>query len=379
MQSNFRRYALVLAGLSAVIASPQLAAQAVTVVASGLVNPRGIAQAPNGWLYVAESGNADGANCDPPKPPFPAPGPLTEPCLGASGAIAWVDPTGVLPARRIVTGLPSVTTRALADAAGPYDISFNGTGHAIVTVGLGGSTATRASLGPTAATLGNLLKLAPSGQWKLVGDVAAHEDSDPDGAGPDSNGFGVLALPSRTIVADAGGNSLVEVRANKRTRTLAVFPTLTAPLPGPPPQPMIPVQAVPTSVALGPDGWLYVGQLTGFPFPAGAAKVWRVPADGGTPEVCATGFTAIVDLTFDPWGNLYVLEFASGLGFPPNTGRLSRLGSDNVCRARQDSDRVNVVLSRPSGVVIGLDGAAYVTNNTFAPFGTGEVLRIAFD
>jgi glucose/arabinose dehydrogenase len=40
---------------------------------------------------------------------------------------------------------------------------------------------------------------------------------------------------------------------------------------------------------------------------------------------------------------------------------------------------VNVVLSRPSGVVIGLDGAAYVTNNTFAPFGTGEVLRVSLD
>ena len=75
MQSNFRRYALVLAGLSAVIAPPQLAAQAVTVVASGLVNPRGIAQAPNGWLYVAESGNADGANCDPPKPLLSGPAP----------------------------------------------------------------------------------------------------------------------------------------------------------------------------------------------------------------------------------------------------------------------------------------------------------------
>lgn len=379
MNLNFRCSALVLAGLSAAIAAPQLAAQSVTVVASGLVNPRGIAQAPNGWLYVAESGNADGANCDPAKPPFPGPGPLTEPCLGSSGAITWVDPTGVLPARRIVTGLPSVTTRALADAAGPYDISFNGTGHAIVTVGLGGSAAGRSSLGPTAAVLGNLLKVTPSGQWKMVGDVAAHEDSDPDGAGPDSNGFGVLALPSRSIVADAGGNSLVEVRANKRTRTLAVFPNQFAPLPGPPPQPVIPVQSVPTSVALGPDGWLYVGELTGFPFPSGAARVWRVPADGGTPEVCATGFTAIVDVTFDPWGNLYVLEFASGLGFPPNTGRLSRLGSDDICRARQDSDRVNVVLSRPSGVVIGLDGAAYVTNNTFAPFGTGEVLRVSLD
>jgi len=386
MVSKLDRLSLVVAGAFAALcpqlpfAPPALQAATSAVVASGLVNPRGIAQAPNGWIYVAESGNAGGLDCDPPKPPFPGPAvPLTETCLGQSGAIARVDPTGVWPPVRIVSGLPSVTNRALADAAGPYDISFNGTGNAIVTVGLGGNVAGRAELGPDAAVLGNLLKVAPSGQWKFAGDVAAHEESDPDGAGADSNGFGVLALPSRSIVADAGGNSLVEVRANRRTRTLAVFPAQFAPLPGPPPQPMIPVQSVPTSVALGPDGWFYVGELTGFPFPAGAARVWRVPPDGGTPEVCATGFTAIVDVTFDPWGNLYVLEFASGLGFPPNTGRLSRLDSDDVCRARTDADRIDVVLSRPSGVVIGLDGAAYVTNATFAPFGTGEVLRVTLD
>ena len=208
------------------------------------------------------------------KPAFPGPAvPLSEPCLGLSGAITRVDPTGVMPPKRLVSGLPSVTVRALADAAGPYDISFNGTGNAIVTVGLGGTVAGRASLGPNAALLGNLLKVTPSGQWKTSGDVAAHEEQDPDGAGADSNGFGVLALPSRNIVADAGGNSLVEVRANGKTRTLAVFPGQMAPLPGPPPQPMIPVQAVPTSVAIGPDGYFYVGQLTGFPFPANTAKV----------------------------------------------------------------------------------------------------------
>ena len=28
------------------------------------------------------------------------------------------------------------------------------------------------------------------------------------------------------------------------------------------------------------DGWLYVGELTGFPFPPGGARVWRVPPGG---------------------------------------------------------------------------------------------------
>jgi hypothetical protein len=43
------------------------------------------------------------------------------------------------------------------------------------------------------------------------------------------------------------------------------------------------MQAVPTSVAVAPDGAYYVGQLTGFPFPVGGARVFRVvrpPAAG---------------------------------------------------------------------------------------------------
>jgi len=342
-----------------------MAAEPVRVVAGGLVNPRGLAQAPNGWIYVAEAGNADGLNC----PPAPPPGTLNPPCLGLTGAVTRIDPRGKRPAERIVSGLPSVTRRSLAEAAGPHKISFLGTGGAFLTMGNGGDVASRDGLGPDGEALGHLLKLSAGGTWTAVADLTAHEDAeDPDGVGPDSNPYGILARPFRRIATDAGGNSLVEARANGTTRTLAVFPSRQIlPPPGPP------TQSVPTAVDQGPDGWLYVGELTGFPFPAGAARVWRVPPGGGTPEVCATGFTTIVDLTFDEHGHLYVLEFASGIGFPPNTGRLSRLDS---CRARTDADRIPVDLSQPGGVLIGRDGAAFVTNKTLAPFGTGEVLRI---
>jgi hypothetical protein len=44
-----------------------------------------------------------------------------------------------------------------------------------------------------------------------------------------------------------------------------------------------------------------------------------------------------------------------------------------------NSDPANgVVLDYPGGVVIGLDGAAYVTNRTVES-GTGEVVRISMD
>ena len=242
-------------------------------------------------------------------------------------------------------------------------------------MGLGGDVPLRESLGPQAAILGKVLKVAASGQWKVVADVTAHEQQwNPDLGVVDSNPYGIAALASRRIVADAGANALIEALPNGTTRTLAVFPTRMVPPPGPPGAPLVPMQPVPTSVAEGPDGYLYVGELTGFPFLAGGARVYRVPPEGGAPEVCATGFTTITDIAFDPAGRLYVLQFSSGLGFPANTGKLSRV--DTCGSAPVD---VQVGLSHPTGLVIGLDGAAYVTNKTLAPTGTGEVLRIPLD
>ena len=115
------------------------------------------------------------------------------------------------------------------------------------------------------------------------------------------------------------------------------------------------MDTVPTSVAIGPDGSYYVGQLTGFPFPVGGANVYRVPANGGLPEVYAEGFTAIIDVAFAPDGSLYVLELAkNGLldAFILNdwTGALIRVAPDGT-----RSEITEGELFAPGGVVIGPD------------------------
>jgi hypothetical protein len=87
-------------------------------------------------------------------------------------------------------------------------------------------------------------------------------------------------------------------------------------------------------VAVGPDGSLYVGELTGVPFPVGAARVYRVPANGGTPVIVATGFTNIIDIAFGPDGLGYVLEHDADGIIPPLgpgvAGRLVRLNADGT-------------------------------------------------
>src|SRR5215218_566205 len=89
------------------------------------------------------------------------------------------------------------------------------------------------------------------------------------------------------------------------------------------------MQAVPTEVVLGPDGALYISQLTGFPFPVGGANIYRWSADGVT--TYATGFTNVIDLDFGPDGSLYVLEIAkNSLLQGEEGGRLWRIAPDGT-------------------------------------------------
>ena len=332
-------------------------------IASGLANPRGIAFAPNGALYVAENGLGGPGPCVP-SPVAPAPR-----CYGETGAVSVILP-GV-GFRRVATGLPSLALPNGSAEGGPAHLSFHGM-TAYLTIGLGGDPRdVRPAIGGKGDLFGKMLRVTPSGRWQAVADVAGHEVTDnPGGGAVDTNPYGVAALPGRRVVADAGANALVEVLANGRTRTLAV----PAALPGG-------RESVPTSVVQGPDGALYVGLLTGFPFNQDTASVLRYESDGSSVSTFASGLTAVVNLAFDAGGALYILETASGHPgpFPPGppnpglgAGRLKRQCPGGTPEVLVDG------LTYPGGVAIGPDGAAYITNFGTSPT-AGEVLRLAVE
>ena len=336
-----------------------------TTIASGLANPRGIAFAPNGALYVAEAGSGGPGPCN----LSPVPGNGLR-CYGETGAITRILGDGSV--KRVLTGLPSmVLLRDGTVEGGVTDVAFFGT-TAFVTMGWGGNPADRAALGGKSALFGTLLQMAPSGTYKVLADIAAYEAAfNPGGGNPDSNPYNTLAQPGRRIVVDPGANALFEVLANGRTRTFAVPPRL----PGLPPF-MAGREPVPTSVVEGPDGALYVGQLTSFPFWQGTSSVLRISSDGGSIETYATGFTAVVDLAFDTGGALYVLEVARGQAMPfppPNPG----LGAGRLLRVCPGGapEVLLTGLNFASGLAIGPDDAAYLTNNGASPT-DGEVLRL---
>jgi hypothetical protein len=339
------------------------------VIASGLANPRGLGFSSTGQLYVAEAGaGGDSDVCVPaPEPPG------STRCLGYTGAVSRVDTTGSTPPKRILKHLPSLAVEpGVGPAEGVFDLAFGPYGQMFILTGLGGDPAERRNLGKASYFFGKVHWVGPFGVLVPVGDIVRHEQlRNPAGGALDSNPYGLAALLFRRVVADAGGNSLVQALANGHTRTLAVFPDQLVPAPpflGLPPGTQIPSQAVPTCVVEGPDGLLYVGQLTGFPFPVGGARIYRLPPEGGTPEVYATGFTNIIDIAFGHNGELYVLEiFKNGLlAGPP--GRLVKIASNGVRTTVADG------LILPGGVAVGPDGAVYVTN-----FGTsatdGQVLK----
>lgn len=378
MDHRRRSRALVAATLAAVLAAalvPGIAAadSHVSVVASGLNNPRGIAIGPDGRIYVAEAGTGGAGPCI-------TGGEGETVCLGATGAIARVKWGHVT---RVVTGLPSLAGADGSAAIGPHKLSFGSHGSLYVTIGLGGSPEDRSALGAGGRRLGTLVKVnVKYGSVRRVADLAAYEEKrNPDQGDPgsevDSNPYGILATPFGVYSTDAGGNDLLFTDHRGHTRTVAVLHATMVDAPpflGLPPGTQISLQAVPTGVARGSHGALYVSQLTGFPFPVGGSSIWKVRA-GHAPKVFASGFTNVVDIAAGRDGSLYVVEIAKGgllaaFGSGDFTGRLVKVARDGTQTTLLESP-----LFAPGGVAVGRDGCIYVTNMSIAP-GGGQVLRI---
>ena len=358
------------------LAPAATARTSVEVVAKGLYSPRHLAFGSRGDLFVAEAGSGGSGPCF-----IGGEGPA---CMGATGAVTKIDRWGRQ--SRFVEGLASYANTPLNDnAIGPHGITVLGADHVYVTNGgptepkdASGAPISRETLAaqnPVADLFGRLLLIKHHGKIRKIADIWAFErDVNPDATvgnpAIDSNPVDVLFDRGRFVVADAGGNAIDVVKHRGRVSNLAVFANRLVPNPFGGPD--IPMQAVPTSVVEGPDHQYYVSQLTGFPFPPGAANVYRVNPRTGAVTVFASGFTNIMDLAFGKDGTLYVLEI-------DHDGLLSGSTDGGLFAVSRDGTKRQIVLptgrlTMPGGIAVGKDGL-YVTNKAGSP-GEGEVLRI---
>jgi hypothetical protein len=348
--------------LGLVVTAPGGAATpAYKVVASDLNNPRKISLGSDGSLYVVEAGTG-GPHC-------------STSCVGFTGSV-----TRVVNGKqaRVVTGLLSVSNQTGQDAQGPADVVVqNGRYFTLIQDMRNLGSKQPDPRAPYLGTAGKLISTPPGTvRPTTVADLSTFELAhNPDhGAGPgarynqpplESDPYALTPFRGGFAVADAAANDLLWVSPAGNVSLLAVFPTKPTKLTaaeirhlGKGAPSILPVQATPTSVVVGPDGALYVGELTGWPYRPGAANVWRI-VPGEKPAVFAKGFTSISDLAFDG-KDLIVLEIASQGGLR---------GDGAVIRVAPSGKRTVIAsagLTYPTGVAVG-NGSIYVSNNGVFP------------
>jgi hypothetical protein len=389
---NSLAVAVVAAGMFplAALADPEcsLTGPGISCIMTRLDNPRGLAFGQHGALFVVEAGRGGAVN-------GPCVGTTGFNCYGKTGAISrfWEGRQD-----RVASGLPSISFVQGASARGPHDIvtrsprklkdSALGEGGALVTVGLEKDVAVRSVPGredfaklfhvPASTLYADSGDLCTHNCYAPVVDIGAYQPVPNPDPNRESDPYGMIEEKDGVVLTDASRNWLLHVAEDGTVSRIASIPSrfngrIT--------------DAVPTTVAKGPDGLYYVGELVGIPFSGPTrppSNIYRVDPDTGAVDVLVTGFNAIIDMAFHG-DDLYVLQHWTS-NSTGSDGRLVRL----ICTGRplacdvppevvlQDLDRATAILIDRGGIYLSLHGAnpAFV-NGVYTP--RGEVVRIELE
>jgi hypothetical protein len=315
--------------------------------ASGLSQPRGLAFAAGGTLLVAEAGIAGDA--------------------AAPGRISGLNSSGER--QVVVDGL---------SAAQPTQPLFAQSGPAALARGAPASGAgAYVALGPSPdASMGSLAALAGAQDtWQLtslsdLGQALGQPAAGPAavrGAVVGSDGTFYGLFPVANLFFRIAPDALSDALSDPGRLSAAPIARFVEAGQGNP---------FPTSVALAPDGAMFVTLFGTEPFRPRGGRVVRVERDGRW-QVVFDGLTFPIAAAFDSGGRLYVLEFASGYDsaagrFRPNSGRLITVGPAATRRRTVVPD-----VSYPTAIAFSDSGDVYFTENGVSSRGgDGRVLRV---
>jgi hypothetical protein len=341
--------------LVAAIAVPPLAAQNVSVFASGLNGPRGLKFGPDGALYVAEAGFG-GTNgpfdCDQVPPPV---GPYHG---GPTARISRITATGQV--TTVVDGLPSgISSLPSGDTEGASDIAF--VGNTLFALLAGGGC----SHGNPDTPNGVIKVDVEHGTWSYVADLSAFQEANPianpapsaEDWEPDGTWYAMVAVRGNLYATEPNHQEIdrISPTTGKIRRVVDVSASSDT-------------WIGPTAITYHGD--FFFGNLAPFPIDLGKSNVFKLTPSGNF-KVWDADLTTVVGVAFDERDRLYVLELSDASGFPtPGAGKLVRVSPSGQV------EEVLTGLVVPTALTIGPDGAIYISNFGAAPSGLGQILRV---